>query len=100
MLVYLPHNATHFNLYPPAMVALPEREDTVSGEHQQVHINQQPCVQAVVVTCEVAPHVRVSLAKCVDELGGIGTFLMLFARVTMLFCLEPITSICCLVYCI
>lgn len=83
--MYLPHNATHYNVYPSAMVALSEREENATRDRQQMHINQQPCVHAVMVTCDVVPHVRISLARCVDELGGIGTFLMLFARVTALF---------------
>ena len=82
VLVYNPRNTTHFNFYPPAKIALPETDDVVGHEDQVYQLNQLPCVQPAIIINEVAPHVRASLAKCIDELGGIGVFLMLFARVS------------------
>jgi len=93
-LTYSPRNATTFNLY--GQPSPFKSANTKVGHAQQPQhtkgafnpLHQQPTSVPARLLTDVAPQCNKGFADAVDEIGGISTFLFLFAKVRRARCLT------------
>ncbi len=95
LVTYSPRNATQFSIYHShsnmknlvAMLGVKGKASPSSDAIQKVIFNplcHQPTVVSALLETDIAPQKHTGLSQALEEIGGIGAFFMLFAKVRSL----------------